>query len=161
MTRPVARAKKNQKAYAQRPTSQGQHVTTLGIMSSDEMIFETTFEGFLKKARWIDLLKNDIIDLFKNTSRYLILDNAPAHKSPDVIALLQEHQINYLFLAPYSPELNPIEMAWSKLKYLIRAVSPGCVFSLNIVILLGILSISKQDIAGYFKHVNRQYLFLS
>ena len=90
MTRPVARAKKNQKAYAQRPTSQGQHVTTLGIMSS--------FEGFLKKARWIDLLKNDIIDLFKNTSRYLILDNAPAHKSPDVIALLQEHKINYLFI---------------------------------------------------------------
>ena len=134
MTRRVARSPRNEKALSECPTSQGQHLTTLGIMSEEEMLFEYTFEGFLKKDRFIELLKNDIIPLFKNTSKYLILDNAPVHKSPDVIKLLEDHKINYLFLPPYSPEFNPIELAWSKLKYFIRAAAPRCVYSLDLVI---------------------------
>lgn len=161
MTRPVARSKKNQKAFSERPTSQGKHFTTLGIMSRDKIVFDHTFERFLRKEKFIELLKSDIIDLFKNTSKYLILDNARAHKNPDVIALLEAHKINYLFLPPYSPDFNPIELAWSKLKYFIRETSPRCVFSLDFTIFLGLQLISKKDIEGYFRHVNRQYLLLS
>jgi transposase len=161
MTRTVARSPKNKKAFAERPTSQGKHLTTVGIMNKKTMIFEHTFEGFLNKEKFIALLKSDIIGLFKNTSKYLILDNAPAHKSPEVIALLDEHKINYLYLPPYSPDFNPIELAWSKLKNFIRAVCPRSVFSLDFTIFLGLQLISKQDIEGYFRHVNRNYLSLS
>ncbi len=161
MTRAVARSPKNQKAFSERPTSQGKHLTTLGIMSKEDIIFEHTFEGFLKKERFIELLKSDIIGLFKNTSKYLILDNAAVHKSPEVIALLEEHKIKYLYLPPYSPEFNPIELAWSKLKTFIRTVRPRSVFSLDFTIFLGLQLISKNDIDGYFRHVNRQYLLLS
>lgn len=161
MTRAVARSPKNQKAFAERPTSQGKHLTTLGIMSKENMMFNHTFEGFLNKEKFIDLLKNDIIDLFKNTSKYLILDNAPAHKSHEVIALLEEHKINYLYLPPYSPEFNPIELAWSKLKNFIREISPRSVFALDFTIFSGLQLISQKDIDGYFRHVNRQYLLLN
>ena len=161
MTRAVARSPKNQKAFSERPTSQGKHLTTLGIMSKESIIFNHTFEGFLNKEKFIELLKSDIIGLFKNTSKYLILDNLSVHKSPEVIALLQEHKINYLYLPPYSPDFNPIELAWSKLKTFIREISPRSVFSLDFTIFAGLQLISKKDIDGYFTHVNRQYLLLN
>ncbi len=161
MTRTVARSPKNKKAFAERPTSQGKHLTTLGIINKEKIIFEHTFEGFLKKEMFIELLKSDIIGLFKNTSKYLILDNAPVHKSSEVVALLEEHKINYLYLPPYSPEFNPIELVWSKLKNFIREISPRCVFSLDFTIFIGLRLISQKDIEGYFRHVNRQYLLLN
>lgn len=161
MTRTVARSPRNEKALAERPTSQGKHLTTLGIMGKDKMIFNSTFEGFLNKEKFIDLLKTDIIALFKNTSKYLILDNAAVHRCKEVVALFDEHKINYLYLPPYSPEFNPIELAWSKLKSFIRKISPRSVFSLDFAIYNGINLISQQDINGYFRHVSRQYLTLS
>ena len=50
----------------------------------------------------------------------VILDNLPVHKSPKSQALLKEQGSWFLFLPRYSPDLNPIEMAFAKLKALIR-----------------------------------------
>ena len=50
----------------------------------------------------------------------VILDNLSSHKSPRAAAALREIGAWFLFLPPYSPDLNPIEMAFSKLKALIR-----------------------------------------
>ncbi|WP_050663570.1 transposase [Roseovarius tolerans] len=50
----------------------------------------------------------------------VILDNLPSHKSPAASEALRDIGAWFLFLPPYSPDLNPIEMAFSKLKELIR-----------------------------------------
>lgn len=50
----------------------------------------------------------------------VILDNLSSHKSPNAARTLREIGAWFLFLPPYSPDLNPIEMAFSKLKALIR-----------------------------------------
>lgn len=50
----------------------------------------------------------------------VILDNLSSHKSPNAVRTLREIGAWFLFLPPYSPDLNPIEMAFSKLKALIR-----------------------------------------
>ena len=49
-----------------------------------------------------------------------ILDNLSSHKGPKAAQMLREVGAWFLFLPPYSPDLNPIEMAFSKLKALIR-----------------------------------------
>jgi len=51
----------------------------------------------------------------------VILDNLPSHKSPKAKAILKQRGAWFLFLPPYSPDLNPIEMAFSKLKSHLRA----------------------------------------
>ena len=51
----------------------------------------------------------------------VILDNLSAHKTAGVRAAFEQRQINYLYLPPYSPDLNPIENAFSKLKRLVRS----------------------------------------
>jgi transposase len=53
----------------------------------------------------------------------VILDNLSSHKSPGAADALREIGAWFLFLPPYSPDLNPIEMAFSKLKALIRKVA--------------------------------------
>ena len=50
----------------------------------------------------------------------VILDNLSSHKNPSAARTLREIGAWFLFLPPYSPDLNPIEMAFSKLKALIR-----------------------------------------
>jgi transposase len=73
----------------------------------DRRIFETYVETQLVPT----LEKGDIV----------ILDNLPAHKSPIAKKAILDRGAWVLFLPPYSPDLNPIEMAFSKLKTHLRA----------------------------------------
>jgi transposase len=52
----------------------------------------------------------------------VILDNLSSHKSPKAAAMLKERGAWFLFLPPYSPDLNPIEMAFAKLKAHLRRI---------------------------------------
>ena len=65
----------------------------------------------MSKPNWRPTLhKGDVV----------ILDNLATHKSPKAAAMLKDFGAWFLFLPPYSPDLNPIEMAFAKLKTLIR-----------------------------------------
>lgn len=153
-----ARSPKNERAYSERPTSQGKHYTTLGIIAKEGVIFHRSFQGYLDKAYFIYLLKIYIIPMFANTTKYLIMDNCSSHNNDDVKNLLKEYNVNYLFLPPYSPEYNPIELAWSKFKQIIKKIKPRCEFYLWLSINLAIDSISLDDINGYFNHVHKCYI---
>lgn len=158
MTPQFARSYKNERAYSERPTSQGKHFTTLGIMGKEGMVFHHSFEGYLNKSYFIHLLKIFIIPMFSNTNKYLILDNCSSHKNNDVINILKKNNVNFLFLPPYSPEYNPIELAWSKIKQFIKSMKPRCNFHLGLSIYSAIDSVSLDDINGYFRHVNKFYI---
>ena len=69
-----------------------------------------TFETYVETQLAPTLSKGDVI----------ILDNLSSHKSPRAADILCDAGACFLFLPPYSPDLNPIEMAFSKLKALIR-----------------------------------------
>ena len=73
----------------------------------DRQIFETYVETQLAPT----LRAGDVV----------VLDNLPAHKSSRAEQLIRDRGAWLLFLPPYSPDLNPIEMAFSKLKALLRA----------------------------------------
>jgi transposase len=69
-----------------------------------------TFETYVETQLIPTLRKGDVI----------ILHNLSSHKSPRAAEMLRDVGAAFLFLPPYSPDLNPIEMAFSKLKALIR-----------------------------------------
>ena len=52
----------------------------------------------------------------------VVMDNLSAHKAPAVREWIEKAGAEVLYLPPYSPDLNPIEKAWAKLKQLLRAV---------------------------------------
>ena len=161
MTTQYARSKTSERAYGERPTSQGQHYTTVGIIGLEGMLFNETFEGYMTKKRFMNLLMVFIIPLFANTKNYLIMDNHPSHNNEDVKNLLKEHNVNYLFLSPYSPEYNPIELAWSKFKNHIKRVKPRYELFLKEAINDAITYISSDNAKEYFRHAESFYITMN
>ncbi|CAO3682639.1 unnamed protein product [Rhizopus stolonifer] len=62
----------------------------------------------------------DILEQNDIKGRFLVMDNAPIHRSPEMQNLISSSGYKYIYLPPYSPFLNPIEKMWSKIKFGVR-----------------------------------------
>jgi len=82
----------------------------------------------------------------------VVIDNLPAHKGEAVKKLIEARGATLVFLPPYSPDLNPIEMAFAKLKALLRKAAERTRDALwdRIGEVLG--AFSAQECANYFRH---------
>lgn len=97
-----------------------------------------------------DVFANFLLGLPFPSETILLLDNASIHRTASVRAAAQEKGYTLLFLPPYSPELNPIEMAFAKIKHGYRKerYRPG--FQLVEAIERNVERISSRDITGFF-----------
>lgn len=82
----------------------------------------------------------------------VVMDNLGAHKVKGVRERIEAVGASLLYLSPYSPDFNPIEMAWSKLKTSLRKVAARTTETLNRAIGEGLRAISPADAHGYFAH---------
>ena len=82
----------------------------------------------------------------------VVMDNLPAHKGDKVRELIQARGAKLLLLPPYSPDLNPIEMAFSKLKGLLRKAAERTVGGLWDRIGLLLDDFTPEECANYFRH---------
>jgi transposase len=115
MTRARGRARKGQRLQAHAPA---------GLWNTQSFIAGLTADGLV--APWIikGAMDRDAFDTYIETQlapvlapgTVVILDNLATHKSPRAAQALRDKGCWFLFLPPYSPDLNPIEMAFSKLK---------------------------------------------
>ena len=89
----------------------------------------------------IKLRKGDIV----------IMDNMRSHHVKKVAEVLNKAKIHLLYLPPYSPDLNPIEKMWSKLKAILRKLKERKIELLPDAIKNAFTSISQSDCVGWFK----------
>ena len=82
----------------------------------------------------------------------VVMDNLSAHRSPKIDELIEAAGGYVLRLPPYSPDLNPIEMAISKVKSLLRKAESRTVETLQPMIGRALSSITAQDALGYITH---------
>lgn len=82
----------------------------------------------------------------------VILDNLSSHKTKQVRETFVKHKINFLFLPPYSPDLNPIENAFSKLKRLVRSAAQRTIDGLWGIIGPLLRTYKKSECANYVRH---------
>jgi transposase len=121
MTRSRGRARRGDRVRASAPFGHWGTQTFIAALRCDGLtapwivdrpmnrrIFDTWIETQLAPT----LQRGDIV----------ILDNLPSHKSEKAKAILKERGASFLFLPPYSPDLNPIEMAFAKLKAHLRRI---------------------------------------
>jgi len=80
----------------------------------------------------------------------VVLDNLTPHKSPATVALIEQAGAQVLFLPPYSPDLNPIEKMWSKVKQHLRSAEARNLPDLIQAIATAIESVTPQDARGWF-----------
>jgi transposase len=80
------------------------------------------------------------------------MDNLAAHKSEEVRELIEARDCEVLFLPPYSPDYNPIEEAFSKIKGLLRKVQARTREALIEALGAAISAVTAEDAAGFFEH---------
>ena len=82
----------------------------------------------------------------------LVMDNLAAHKAPRVRALLDRSGFAYRYLPAYSPDMNPIEPAWAKVKAALRRFAARTADALHEALGPALASVTPQDAAGFFRH---------
>ena len=81
----------------------------------------------------------------------VILDNLMPHKSAETLALIEAAEASVRFLPAYSPDLNPIEKRWSKVKNSLRAAQGRTLPDLELAVAAALQSLTAQDAAGWFQ----------
>jgi transposase len=82
----------------------------------------------------------------------VVMDNLRAHHSDGIASAIEAVGASVLYLPSYSPELNPIEMTWSKLKGLLRRAEARTLRTLAAALSISSNEISQTDLAGWFGH---------
>jgi len=81
----------------------------------------------------------------------VVLDNLSAHKDAEALDLIYAADAEVWFLPPYSPDLNPIEKMWSKIKEFLRAAKARTFDALLAAIADALKTITAQDAQGWFE----------
>ena len=82
----------------------------------------------------------------------VVMDNLTAHKRPLIKRRIEAAGASVLYLPPYSPDLNPIEMIWSKVKGLLRTIAARTVDALHEAFGVAFAAVTPGDILGCFRH---------
>ncbi|NEQ47049.1 MAG: IS630 family transposase [Leptolyngbya sp. SIOISBB] len=147
-----ARAQRGQRAYAQQPKGRGKNLTILGAMSLKAGFLEgLSFSGGMTGDLFLWFIETLLCPLLW-TGAVVVMDNLPAHKVEGVKQAIEAVGVRLLYLAPYSPDLNPIENLWSKLKGHLRAVEARTAEALHQAIAQGLSLITLQDVRNWFTH---------
>jgi transposase len=113
-----------------------------GLMTIDAPTDHDVFLAFVEQELVANLRPGDLV----------VMDNLSAHKHSDVIAAIRTVGADVLFLPPYSPEFNPIEKAWAKLKALIRRAATLTREAFDLAVAAAMDAISTADIRAWTNH---------
>lgn len=151
MTRAWARAARGQRITEAIPQGHWKILTIVGAMSVRGLEAVMTVESATDGDVFLAYLEQVLCPKLK-PGDVLILDNLSAHRVPDVRPLIEAAGAILLYLPPYSPDLNPIEKAWSKLKQFLRTAKARTTEALDQAIADALTTITPADIAAWFRH---------
>ena len=119
MTRRYAYSFGGSRAVDATPLSKPKNTTVLSSIQLNGTLHYTTFSGGTTVERFKRYLETDLLPHLNGNS-ILVMDNMKSHHAKAVKELLDSSGVRYIYLPPYSPDLNPIEKLWSKVKALLR-----------------------------------------
>jgi transposase len=151
MTPADGRSPRGQRAYDLRPTAPGVTMNTVACWSTSGSLLSPTYQGHLNAQRLVEYRRTWVFPAL-GVDAVLIMDRHPVHRAPLTRQALAESGLPYRFLPAYSPELNPIEEAFAKLKHIIKHQKPRTVAALREAIKRGLQAITPTDAMGYFAH---------
>jgi transposase len=112
------------------------------VISQKDAYNGTSFSDWVRLSLVPHLRRGDVV----------IMDNVRFHKNKAVKAAIRSVGAFLVFQPPYSPEYNPIEEAWSKLKHLLRRAKARTTEELHAAIQRAAAAIAPADLVGWFAH---------
>lgn len=153
MTRRYARSKTDERAVDSTPVNTPCSTTILSSIRLDGTTAHTVYQGGTTAERFADYLKNTLLPTLTGTD-IIVMDNMRSHHAKEVKEILDTSGIGYLYLPPYSPDLNPIEKMWSKIKAYLRKVKVRTASELPNAIERAFSTVHSSDCLGWFRSSN-------
>jgi transposase len=151
MTRTHARAAVGERARGKVPRCRGTVTTILAALTMTGIAAVATIEGATDAAVFTAFAEQ-ILAPQLHPGAVVVLDNLGAHHATGVREIIEAEGARLLFQPQYSPELNPIEEAWAKVKGVLRTKEPRTIEALDAAIAAGCDAITPEDAAGYMRH---------
>lgn len=146
-----AYAPRGQRAYATAPANRGENKTVVAALTLDGVGPLLRFDGPMTTARFEGYVRFRLAPTLRK-GQIVIADNLKAHHSPAVRAAIEERGARFLPLPPYSPDYNPIEEAFSKVKHFLRRAQARTDDDLRAATWHAFATITSADAAGWFTH---------
>jgi transposase len=150
MTRLYARGTGGRRIHEATPGGHWKILTILGAMSLSGMVATMTIEEPTDTDIFLTYVEHLLYPVLK-PGDVVVMDNLSAHKAPAVREWIEKAGAELLYLPPYSPDLNPIEKAWAKLKQLLRAVKARSKETLDQAITELLPSITPDNAKAWFR----------
>ena len=149
LTRRYGRAFGKERVTDSVPLNKPKNTTILSSIRLDGSIAYTTYSGGTTGDKFIAYLKETLIPTLRPWD-IVVMDNLRTHHIAEVRRLLSEAKVMLMYLPAYSPDLNPIEMMWSKVKAILRKKKERTAENLTAAIEEAMQEITSKDCQGWF-----------
>lgn len=146
-----ARAPKGERAFGKAPKNWDKNVTLISSISLDGMGPSMSIEGSADGEAFGLYIEHFLCPNLKS-GQIVVMDNLQVHKMKRVRELIEGRGCQLMFLPSYSPDFNPIEEAFSKVKTLLRKAKARSFEALVEVTGAALCAVSEQDALGFFAH---------
>ena len=150
LTPRYARAPRGERAHGKAPRNWGKNVTLISSITPEGMGPSMSIEGSSDTESFGLYIRKILIPSLK-AGQIVLMDNLSVHKSKWVRDLIQEHGCQLWLLPSYSPDMNPIEEAFSKVKNLLRKAKARTLQALFEATAEALGSVSEEDARGFFE----------
>jgi transposase len=144
-------APKGERLYLPVPRTRGKNTTVLSSMSMEGMGPSLAVEG-ATTARVFEAYVKKVLAPSLHEEQIVVMDNLGAHRPKTIRDLIEQRGCELLYLPAYSPDYNPIEEAFAKIKSLLRKAAARSKETLLDAIGAALSAISAQDAQGFFEH---------
>ena len=144
-------APRGQRARCSVPRNRGKNTTLLASMSVEGMGPALAVEGTTNREVFEAYVEQVLAPALR-PGQVVVMDNLSAHKGHKVRELIEARGCEPLFLPPYSPDLNPIEEAFSKIKGILRKAEARTREALVGAMGEAISAVTARDAWGFFEH---------
>jgi transposase len=151
MTRRRARAPRGTRARGAVPRNRGPVTTLIAGLSLAGMSPAMTVVGGTTAAVFATYLETVLIPALQ-PGQVVVVDNVGAHKPDRMRSLVEAAGCRLIFLPAYSPDLSPVEEAFSKIKTVVKAAAARTRAALDAAIAAALAAVTAGDAAGWFAH---------
>ena len=156
MTRLYGRAKSGQRALDDAPSGHWCTTTMISSVRLDGSTDCMVVDGATTKDIFKAYVEQILLPTLK-AGDVVVMDNLSAHKNQETIDLIESVGAELWYLPPYSPDLNPIEKMWSKVKSILRTLKARTEKALINAIAKALEAVTASDAKGWFESCGYQY----
>ena len=151
MVRLHGRCPEGQRLLSKAPAGHWQTTTMIAAIGVDGVHAPFALEGAVDTEAFLIYVEQVLLPTLHG-GEIVVMDNLSCHKHPRVRELIESVGAEVWYLPPYSPDFNPIEPMWSKIKQILRSLTARTFEGLIEAIGIALNAVTTHDLIGWFSH---------